>query len=49
MICSVYSFSVSGIEASVIKVETDVSGGLPGLDLVGYLAGRCGKRANACA
>ena len=39
MICSVYSFSVSGIEASVIKVETDVSGGLPGLDLVGYLAG----------
>ncbi|MBP5462812.1 MAG: magnesium chelatase, partial [Lachnospiraceae bacterium] len=39
MICSVYSFSVTGIEASVIKVETDVSGGLPGIDLVGYLAG----------
>ena len=39
MICSVYSFSVSGIEASVIRVETDVSGGLPGIDLVGYLSG----------
>ena len=39
MICSVYSFSVTGIEASVIKVEADVSGGLPGIDLVGYLAG----------
>ena len=39
MICSVYSFAVSGIEASVIRVEADVSGGLPGIDLVGYLAG----------
>ena len=39
MICSVYSFSVSGIEASVIRVETDVSSGLPGIDLVGYLSG----------
>lgn len=39
MICSVYSFSVSGIEASVIRVEADVSGGLPGIELVGYLAG----------
>ena len=39
MICSVFGFSVAGIEASIVRVEADVSGGLPGLDLVGYLAG----------
>ena len=38
MVCSEYSFSVTGIEAGVIKVEVDVGHGLPGFDLVGYLS-----------
>jgi len=38
MFCSVFSFSVTGIDAAVIKVEVDVGNGLPCFDMVGYLA-----------
>lgn len=39
MFCSIYSFSLSGIDAMLVKVEVDVSNGLPCFDMVGYLAG----------
>ncbi len=39
MFCSMDSFSVHGIEAELIAVEVDVGNGMPGFDLVGYLAG----------
>lgn len=39
MFCSLFSFSVTGIEAAVIKVEVDVGNGLPCFDMVGYLSG----------
>ncbi len=39
MFCSLYSFSVTGIDAAVIKTEVDVGNGLPCFDMVGYLAG----------
>ncbi|MBO4627800.1 MAG: YifB family Mg chelatase-like AAA ATPase [Lachnospiraceae bacterium] len=38
MFCSLQSFSVTGIEAAVIKVEVDVGNGLPCFDMVGYLS-----------
>ncbi len=37
MLSNTYSASVYGIEAKIIRVETDVSNGLPGMDMVGYL------------
>lgn len=32
------SASINGIEASMIRIETDISNGLPGMELVGYLS-----------
>lgn len=37
MLRSTYSASVYGIDAKIIKVEADISNGLPGMELVGYL------------
>lgn len=38
MIGKTYSFALVGIDAVLIQVETDVSNGLPGIDLVGCLS-----------
>ena len=38
MYSSVYGADVSGIEARIIRIEADVSDGLPVFDMVGYLA-----------
>lgn len=38
MFSSVYGADVSGVEARVIRVEADVTDGLPVFDMVGYLA-----------
>jgi magnesium chelatase family protein len=32
------SASINGIDAAMIRIETDISNGLPGMDLVGYLS-----------
>lgn len=38
MICKTYSYALAGIDALSVQVETDVSNGLPGIDLVGSLS-----------
>ncbi|MBO5199166.1 MAG: YifB family Mg chelatase-like AAA ATPase, partial [Lachnospiraceae bacterium] len=38
MFSKAYGAAVAGIEASVVRAEADVSDGLPGFDMVGYLA-----------
>ena len=38
MYSKVFSGSAMGIEAVIVTVEADVSQGLPGLNLVGYLS-----------
>ncbi len=38
MFCSVNSFEITGIDAVNVKVEVDVSAGLPSFDMVGYLS-----------
>ena len=38
MFSKTYSAAIQGIDALLIQVEADVSNGLPGLELVGFLA-----------
>ena len=38
MLCVVQSLALSGIDALPVKVEVDVGNGLPGINMVGYLA-----------
>ncbi len=37
MFSTVISGALLGIDSTLIRVETDISNGLPGLDMVGYL------------
>lgn len=39
MICKTYSYALRGIDAVLVQVEIDVSGGLPGIEMVGSLSG----------
>ena len=39
MYSNVYGADVYGMDARVIRIEADVSDGLPVFDMVGYLAG----------
>ncbi len=39
MICKTYSYALCGIDAVSVRVEIDVSNGLPGIDMVGSLSG----------
>lgn len=38
MVCRINSATIHGIEACVVAVETDISDGLPGFDMVGLLS-----------
>ncbi|MBO5487421.1 MAG: magnesium chelatase, partial [Eubacterium sp.] len=38
MVNYVYSSDIAGIEARIIRIEADVSEGLPVFDMVGYLS-----------
>lgn len=38
MICKINSATIHGIEACIVAVETDISDGLPGFDMVGLLS-----------
>lgn len=38
MLSNTFSASVYGIDAKIIRVETDLSNGLPGMEMVGYLS-----------
>ena len=38
MFSKTYAAAIRGIDAILVKVEADVRDGLPGLDLVGFLA-----------
>ena len=47
MFSTVISGALLGIDSTLIRVETDISSGLPGLDMVGYLGSEvreAGKR-----
>ena len=47
MFSTVISGALLGIDSTLIRVETDISSGLPGLDMVGYLSSEvreAGKR-----
>ena len=39
MLSICYSAVIFGIEANIVKVETDINNGLPGMEMVGMLAG----------
>ena len=38
MLSNTFCASVYGIDAKIIRVETDLSNGLPGMEMVGYLS-----------
>ena len=47
MFSKAYGAAVTGIEASVVRAEADVSDGLPAFEMVGYLASELGDRRAA--
>ena len=47
MYSTVMTSMISGIEAIPVKVEVDISTGMPAFDMVGYLSSEGSKRACA--
>ena len=45
MVAEVFSAMIQGIEGQIVKIQVDISNGLPNFNMIGYLSNEGVKRA----